>query len=269
MKSKTRLIAVLLAFIIVLACAPFALAANGATVTVQHGETKKFELYRMTKDNWGAPDMSKRYSDFTAVITGDENIAKIVEQHGMLQIVGKTIGSTTYEATAADGETFTGVVSVIDSAPPGGSSAIAGMYNGKNMGAGWSGQGGWGSDSWIAATGGGYKYRVDYFVAEPQAVLGHIITPESEDEPAKRTETVTTAKFSESYGRLSLRYRNGAAHDVTLSAEGNIRIDENGYFYKDGEGASLRPGYATIVWGGTITMESPTLGTSTIDVYFE
>ncbi len=277
MKSKTRLIAVLLAVMTVLAFATFAYAESGATVTVEKGQTQRFELYARKRDNWGAPDMSKRYTDFASITTGDEHIARIVDQYGLLQVVGMAVGTTTYEATTKDGITFTGTLTVIDSAPVLLGGGPAGREGGPRKARGWSGMGGWGADSWIAATGGGYKYSIEYFVAEPVPVTTYIYDRQTvngtENESVEVNTVVSEVESkvynSESYGRLSIRYRGGAPHDVTLSATGNIRIDEDGYFYKVGEAASSRPGYATKVWGGTITMDSPTLGITTVDVYLE
>ncbi len=118
MKSKTRIVAVLLAVLTVLALAPLALAATGATITIPHGATRRFEFYRKNNDQWNTIDTSYMYNDFTAVTSGDEKIAKIVDQNGVFQIVGYSRGMTTYSATTAGGETYSGIISVIDPAPP-------------------------------------------------------------------------------------------------------------------------------------------------------
>ncbi len=121
MKSPKRMLAVLLAIaLMLLAAAPFALAADGAAVTVQHGSAKRFEIFRKMNDQWNTVDTSFAYKDFSSVTTGDESIAKIVDQNGTLMIVGNSIGNTTYTATTKDGATFTGYVTVINPAPASG-----------------------------------------------------------------------------------------------------------------------------------------------------
>ena len=143
MKSKMRIIAVLLAVITVLALAPFAMAADGATIAVPHGGTKRFELYRKYNDQWNTIDKSYMYSDFSAVSSGDEKIARIVVQNGAFQVVGYSRGTTTYTATTTGGETFTGYITVISPAPAqdgnmgGGGYAFAtpGDYTGISEGA--------------------------------------------------------------------------------------------------------------------------------------
>ncbi len=266
MKPKIRMIALLLAAIIALTFAPFSLAAeNGAMVSVQKGETKPFQLYPRTSNRSSAAGAPALYSDFASVSSGDEHIAKIVEQHGTLQIVGLSLGVTTYEATTKDGETFTGIISVIDRAPAE-RADDAGELDGSN-------------GNWLYGGGGGYQYCLEYFIygdadkysGEP---LYHMDNP---DYYINNADYYTDGHGDVYYiggdniddcGRIRIRYSIGRAHDVTLSASGGIRLDDDGYFYKDGEASSL-PGSVSKVWAGTITMASPTMGTTTVDVYLE
>ncbi len=253
MKSKMRIFAIILAAAIILAlAAPLAMAEDGAAFSVGKGQTKRFEIYRRSKVYRGGADTSVLYRDFTSVTTGDENIAQIVDQHGIFQVVGKSIGITTYEATTTEGETFTGTIAVIF--------GILGFGDDVWLG---GSRGGW------VSAGQGYDYRVEYFIADPIEMNSYLYTPKSTHHPESYTEVVTEKKISDTYGRFTLRYKNWSDHDVTISVSGNIRMDDNGYFFKEGEPEATRPGYANKLWGGTITMTSPTKGTSTVNVYLE
>ena len=262
MKPKTRIIITLLAVLTALACAPFASAADGgAAVTVQKGATKRFELYRMSKRDPAVKDMSFLYSDFSSVNSGDENIAKIVDQYGVFYVVGKAQGVTTYEATTKSGEVFTGVITVFDAAPVviGDAGSVSG-------------------DNWIAAGGGRYKYRVDYYIYDyPNKYAGDPIYHEDNpDYYINNADYYTTGDGDvyyiggselDNYGRIRIQYGIGANQDISFDVSGDIRLDDDGYFYKLGDAASTKPGSAAKVWGGTITLTSPTMGTVTVNVY--
>ncbi len=118
MKSRMRLIAALLAVLIVLTAAPVAFGAtNGSTISVLQGSAKRLELYRKLNDAWNTTDTSWLYTEFSAASSGNEKVARIYEQNGAFVVVGMSIGATTYSATTTAGETFTGSISVISTNP--------------------------------------------------------------------------------------------------------------------------------------------------------